>query len=569
MAAAACGVAPLGWQAERLPASFFRSNRCLHSLSDGDWGLGWDFLRHLRDCGDACGATSRAPLEFISVEDELRFVKNLTASLSYFVIRAATAIVQLRILDAQFGGQFSGLNALLNQVYLYVTLFELGLAAAAVSLLYEPIHARNHQRTSELLSALARDTRRLIVVLSPLILGLLIVYSRSIQTTLPRTMVFGALALTAVSGLLTLFLLPYQSYLNASEKLYQVHLVLGVGLAAKTVLGLSAVRWTGNYLALPATNAVLSALELLAVRLLFFKQFPEFLRVRNPRVTTELRTKAKYALCHRVGGLIYYQSDFVILSLAATLMAVNEYAKYQYIAAGILGISTAAFTSMTASIARKQIGAGPNRRTSQYRHVSLVCHFTAIGFALAFYFTANDLVRVMYRTGTQASQLTLILFSSLLFLNLVKAVDDTFISAKGAFQAAVYLPLLEPVVYIPLGVFLVREHGFNGILMAAIAVNVLFACIGKTAVVAKAVLEIPVFRIVRLRALNLVAALVLVTPLVWWYLHSGAFAGSGVLRFALQNMAAAVYMIPVSYLLIGRGYRSENFAEAIDQEVNV
>jgi hypothetical protein len=63
-------------------------------------------------------------------------------------------VVQLRLVDKYRGGGYTGLNALSNQVLLYVTLLELGLSQSATSLLYEPILHRNSARVSAIVLAL-------------------------------------------------------------------------------------------------------------------------------------------------------------------------------------------------------------------------------------------------------------------------------------------------------------------------------------------------------------------------------------------------------------------------------
>ena len=67
--------------------------------------------------------------------------------------------MQLRVVERIWGGQYAGLNALTNQVLLYVTLLEMGLAQAAISLLYEPIVARRFEDVSSLILALRNGVR--------------------------------------------------------------------------------------------------------------------------------------------------------------------------------------------------------------------------------------------------------------------------------------------------------------------------------------------------------------------------------------------------------------------------
>ena len=282
-------------------------------------------------------------------------MRNLVSSFVFFFARVLAAVLQLKLIERLFGAQYAGLNALLNQLAFYVALIELGLAAAAISLLYEPLKARDYPRASGLLVALQRDTRRLMLLAIPVVAALVFGYARSLHTTVPFFVVAATLALTAVSGLITLLSIHYQAYLNASEQIYQVQYVLGAGYLLKTAVGVGLAAYTGNYLMLPIAITGITLLEVLAMRWRFHAEFPQYVARATKDAFSEVRHRAKYVLAHRVGGLIYYQSDFVILSLVASLTLIKDYAQVQYAAAGILGLTSAVFNAVTASIARRQL----------------------------------------------------------------------------------------------------------------------------------------------------------------------------------------------------------------------
>src|ERR1700692_2322734 len=79
----------------------------------------------------------------------LRHVQNAVSSIVLFLARLLAAVFQLRLVDKYWGGGYTGLNALSNQVLLYVTLLELGLSQSATTFLYEPILKRNFPRVGD------------------------------------------------------------------------------------------------------------------------------------------------------------------------------------------------------------------------------------------------------------------------------------------------------------------------------------------------------------------------------------------------------------------------------------
>ena len=94
-------------------------------------------------------------------EIKSRHRQTVMSAFALFAVRVLAAIFQLRIVERIWGGQYSGLNALSNQVLLYVTLLELGLAQSAIALLYKPIIERDYGWCAALVNALRRDARRM------------------------------------------------------------------------------------------------------------------------------------------------------------------------------------------------------------------------------------------------------------------------------------------------------------------------------------------------------------------------------------------------------------------------
>ncbi len=480
-------------------------------------------------------------------------MRNLSSSLVFFFARVAAAVLQLKLVDRFFGGQYAGLNALLNQLAFYVALIELGLAAAAISLLYEPIKSANVEKTSGLLYALQRDTTRLMLLALPVIAALIYGYSRSLHTSLPSSVVIATLGLTALSGLVTLFSIHYQAYLNASEQIYQIHFVLGAGYLLKTGVGVALAIYFNNYLLLPVVIVAVTIAEVLTMKWRFHRSFPRYAARASRDHFVEIRTRAKFVLFHRVGGLIYYQSDFIILSLVASLTLVKDYAQVQYAVAGILGLSSAVFNALTASIARRQLDISNDLRWRQYGAVVRITYFLGICIVIAFVASAPAAVHLVFRGG-ELPQRTFVLFGALLFLNLIKQVDDTFITATGTFHVAYYLPILDSSTYAVLAILLARRHGIEGIVMAGIATNLVFAVVAKSIVVAKGVFDGAVWRMALTKTTGLALALLLGIPIALVFAFSQLVPMRAVLKILVPNALMAIYLVPVVSLMVRRGF---------------
>jgi hypothetical protein len=186
--------------------------------------------------------------------------------------------------------------------------------------------------------------------------------------------------------------------------------------------------------------------------------------------------------------------------------------------------------------------------------VALATYVVAGAVSTAFLFAAPDALRLLFREEPVSTR-TMILFACLLFLNLIRTVDDTYITARGAFDVAYYLPVLEGPTYIALGVVLSRRMGMEGVIWAGLVTNLLFAVLAKTAVIARGVLMQPIWRLGRLRVFNGVVAAMVTAPLVLLDLWARHVSGRAMLHLVLIGAPVVVYACVLALAIIKHGFR--------------
>jgi O-antigen/teichoic acid export membrane protein len=435
------------------------------------------------------------------------------------------------------------LNALSNQVLMYVTLLELGLSQSAITLMYEPILKRNHPRISALVSAVRHDVRIMTAVGGVLVLPVLALFAHFIHGTLSFWTVAGTMWLIAATGLLQLAAVHFQVYLNAAERLDKVNYTLAGGYLLKTIIGLPlAIHWH-NYLLLPATIALLTIGEFFCLKLGFHGSFPEFRKASWREEAGMIRSRAKFVVIHKVAGLAYYQSDYIILSLTMSLQVVKNYAKFQYVSAALLSVVGLVAASLTTSIARLQIRHGAADRRHQYATAQFVMSLIGGVLMLGFWFTAPTVVKLAFGNDPAIGRTTIALFGIALFLNIVKTTDDVFIMAKGAFEVGYWIPVVEIPIYIVSGVLLSRRIGFAGILLASIGTNLFVSILLKGIVLARPVFDSTHSQWYANRLLSMAKALLLLSPLVCLYALAPSYLHPAWLRFLVTNVIALIYLL--------------------------
>jgi hypothetical protein len=479
-------------------------------------------------------------------------ILNVSSAIYLFVIRVIVAVLQLRFVERVWGGSYSGLNALSNQVLLYTTLLELGLSQAAITFLYEPIATANRERASALVSALRHDIRALLLWGACLAFPLLALYAHAMHSQVPMRTLLGTLWLIAFTGLVQLATLHFQVYLNAAERINRVNFVLGTGYLVKTAIGLPLAIHFHRYLLLPGTIAALTFGEYAALKIAFHHAFPNFAIVQQWReMARTIRTRAKYVVVHKIAALAYYQSDFIILSLTASLVIVKDYAKYQYVSAALLSVLGMVSVALTTSIARLQLRHAAETRRQQYVLAQRAVALMGAILMLGYWFTAQTVVNLAFGHSSGITQRTILLFGIALFLNIVKTADDVFLAAKGLYEVGWWIPAIEVPTYLVTGYFLSRRMGIPGILVASIFTNLTISVLCKGIVLARPIFDSTPEQWFGARVMSVARAAVIAAPMAVLYiaipksLHHGA-----VVTFVVTNGLAGLYALAMVRLMI-------------------
>ena len=432
------------------------------------------------------------------------FLRGLLSAGFLFSARAVAVIYQLRYAEHAFGPSYGGLIALLNQVTFYILLAEMGLAAATTSLLFEPVHRKDLVWVKALMASMSSDVRKILLLLGPCSVAMSFVLAFWLRKQVPFKVALISVLLTSVAALLTFSALPYQSHFNANDRVSTRNIVLGFGFAGKVSLGVVLARVTHSFFGLPLGVAIVGVFELLIQRYLVNSRLGD--DVITPQLIAEahkaIRHRAKFVLAHRIGSLFGYQSDYIILLMSSSLALLGYYAHYQYIYAGILSFTLAVGGTVTARIARRQIGIGQEGYAALYRKTSYLITGGAVVSGSAFYLLAGPVVHLLYRNKT-ADPLAVLLFSILLMLNIYKMNDDLWIDTTGTYHKGYLLPLFEAASYVTLGLLLVRDLHMSGILYAGIITNAVFSVIFKSVVIGSGVMRNQVVSIVWIKLLNL------------------------------------------------------------------
>ena len=269
---------------------------------------------------------------------KLNFLFGLLAQ----VVGLVVGIIVPRLFIVNYGSEANGYINSINQIFVYVALLEAGIGSAAVSALYAPVASGDKNKINGILSATNRYYTRTAFFYLAIVVALSFVYPLVVASELPYYLMVGIFLINGASGVVAYFFhakyklllsVDGRSYVtSAVTSVYQVF--LSVGKAVFLLLGFHIFLVQGLYLLLGLVQALIFAV--------YVKRAYPWLNVRAEPDRASL-SKSKNALVHQISGLVFNNTDVLVLTFFCNLKVVSVYALYKTLI-GLVGTLINHFT---------------------------------------------------------------------------------------------------------------------------------------------------------------------------------------------------------------------------------
>lgn len=282
--------------------------------------------------------------------------KNAIVSLVYYIISSVFTFVMRTFLINNIGVEYAGLNSLLINIIGMLNIAELGLSTAVGYSLYKPIVENDYKKINEIL-CLYKYLYRIIAVVVAIIGIIITIFISSFVTTNisineVRISFLLYLAATVMSYLLTfLNVLP-----SADQKNYYVVRIQNNGKIVKDILQIISIIVLKNFYVWIIIEIISNIVIYLYTNMKIKKMYGWYISQKELTFKELIKKykdvvkRTKDLVFHKIGGLVVYQTDNILISYFANLTTVGIYSNYMTIYVLLTGIVEQVFMGITASI---------------------------------------------------------------------------------------------------------------------------------------------------------------------------------------------------------------------------
>lgn len=370
------------------------------------------------------------------------------------------------------GIEYVGLNSLFSSVLYMLNIAELGVGAAMVFCMYEPIAADDHKTVCALMRLYKLYYRRIGLVIAVIggILTPFIPYL--IKSDVPADLnIYVLYLLNLGATVLSYWLFAYkQSILQAHQR---IDVISKATLLANTVqygLQFAALIVFRSYYAYVIISLLGQLFTNVAVAIASGRLYPAFKAYGElPEETVRsINGRIKDLFTAKISGAIINSADSIVISVFMGLTTLAVYQNYYYIMYSICGFIGVIFGSVTAGIGNSLITEGREKNYTDFKKFTFIICFILNVCCCCFTALYQPFMKIWVGEDLMLGNEFVVLFCVLFYLLELAMVWATVKDAAGLWHADRFRLLISSMANLMMNLVLVQFIGLYGIMLSTI-----------------------------------------------------------------------------------------------------
>ena len=404
------------------------------------------------------------------MDNRKKAINNLLSSTLQQIVSVVIGLLIPRLVITGYGSETNGLISSVNQLLVYLTLFEAGVGASSLQALYKPAATGDRQAVNEILSATRQYFFRTgVLYFATLVLASLL-YPFLIDTTLDYLLICGVVFLSGATKCIYFFIQgKYVVFLLAEGKAYIYTRIVTV---ITTLVGISKVvlLWSGcNILSVLTASFLINLLSPICICIYIKRKYSWISTKAEPNF--QAVSQKNYALIQQITAMIFNNTDVLILTAFCGLKVVSVYALFRMIITQLETLLGILYNAVSFSLGQTY----QMDRQKFTRHIDIyeTCYsiFSVTLFSVALHLLI-PFVR-LYTAGVTdinyCDPVLAVLFVAVAVLTAMRSTMHYVISFAGYFKRTTPQAVLEAVINLTLSLIGAYKLGIYGVLLGTVA----------------------------------------------------------------------------------------------------
>ena len=405
---------------------------------------------------------------------ELRL--NLIVSLTVQVVGYIVNFFTKQAILKGLGAEYLGLQTVCGNASDLLNMAFSAIGLVMLVELFTPLAYHDEKALREIFSFFDRIYRLLslgVIVVGVFLTGVvLLVVNGNLSVS---TIVLSYLLYLASVVLFNRFLMNYY-FLIADQKRYVQAIICSAGDVLGLLAELAVIYRLNSYLGFLIVILLKNAAEAAVVASYRRKHYP-YLNQRSGSVRTELQTKVyrniKDMVVSRIGTLLLYNTDSIIISAVISTAVSGYYSAYYFVACGLIYCVNAIYEAIRPKVGQLSVKNTKKQQYSLLIPASLANTFMAAVLITGFVFLVRDFITLWMGEEALLEGPLVPLMAVNLYLTMIRNATTAFREAEGLFRKISRVILLRGLLNVGLSFVLGYKMGLIGIILATTISEVL------------------------------------------------------------------------------------------------
>lgn len=408
--------------------------------------------------------------------------KEIILNFTFTIAINLLGFIQNKYFVQYMGMETLGMMKLFSQLLAYLNIIELGLGSASAFALYKPLFERNYYQISIIINTIENIYNKIGILLfgvGALCIPIIPFFIENFEFSSKIYFYWMLYVLNTVS---TYLFIKYVILFTANQEFLYVKTVQSFSIISFKILQIFCIIKFHSFF----IYILLLILDNLSQWIFFKKHYRKnyFYITKVKEKYEGIKNDIKNLFWHKIGGLIVFNTDLILISKFTNLKTVGIYASYQMICQVLLTI-----VNILLSVLSPKIGKYMIQHTKQEIYIHFIKYnilfcFISTFFTYCTYILIDSFIVLWIGNDFILSKFTLKLICFNLLVNLFRWNLESFKSGAGFFDD-VKSPILESVINLVISVILGLKLGLNGVIIGTVISNIVIILIYKPILVFK------------------------------------------------------------------------------------
>ncbi|MBQ8193316.1 MAG: polysaccharide biosynthesis C-terminal domain-containing protein [Bacilli bacterium] len=424
---------------------------------------------------------------------------NMICDILPYLLIGVVGIIKMDVLITYIGDAGNGYYQTINQIISYVFLAQAGFSDAVIYSLYKPFANKNKDD----INAIYGGARKIFKRIGYIIFGIICLVTLGLYLFYNFEDGFRSSSLICFFIISTSYLISYfgrgQTYmavLSAAQEKYVYSLIFnGIKLLCDILIVVATMKFR-NLESIAIVILIMKILEEIVNRIVVKKKYPDLHEIA--RKDTSMVKMTKDLAWTQVGYLVLNNTDALLLMGFSGPVMVSVYTSYNFILRFLNEVASRVELSSVYSFGNVFAKKEEERVYPLFREFLILFILIAFSMSITFMIGIRGFVNVWVgKENYLISYLTIILFTSTLFLNILYYPLVALINADGLFKDNKKHIFICAITNLILSIVLINFFDLDGLLigtMISFLVNILL----KTSLISRKILrDVKLFSILK------------------------------------------------------------------------